>query len=148
MDKKYFTYFNQREAEPYIGKECRFANYGTLLSLGKGVIGTLSKIKGDDDYPFACGSVFYQFCTPVEKKLRPYKDFEELAKDAVEHGFKDTSWFKIKHNESGEWNVALRPTGVEVCFSVELGDYFYSFDEMVEHCVWADGTPCGVEEEV
>ena len=53
---------------------------------------------------------------------------------------RSTSWAR-----SCLFNVALVPEGVLDIKEKE----FISFDELVEdNCMWYDGTPCGVKEEV
>lgn len=83
-----------------------------------------------------------------ELKLRPYKDFMEMAKDAVKHGVDGDTFMIEDKNKKCIGTVSLVPDGVVKYYYSDLEDEFISFAELAEKYTWLDGTPCGVEEEV
>lgn len=94
----------------------------------------------------------YNYRIKPKLKLRPYKDFEEMAKDAYKHGTmlgEDGLFghFALKTKSDGSFYMDVSLCVFGVLFT-KSSIAFADFQEMLKNFTWADGTPCGVEEEV
>lgn len=153
MEKKIFWVGNREEAKQFIGKRCWFSDFYDELKERKGSIGTLAGVLEDiNEMPFfrTVGVNGYRYCTPVdETRVRPYENFEEMAKDAVKHGIErgEQSFIVRSKSDNTRYKVALIRNGVTICFFYCAEDVEVSFAELAEGYNWNDGAPCEVEEE-
>ena len=101
----------------------------------------------------ACSSVyalFYLVEEPEKKKLRPYRDTDEMVDHFCRH-FNlipqdhrlPTLWIKNDYNKY----LITRVNENTVTLCVENDVYTFSLSVLAEDYTWLDGSPCGIKED-
>ena len=123
---------------------------------GKECFGKVDCVKGTDTgFRFAadngtCFSLFYFIEEQEEKKLRPYRDSDEMVEDfkkrfnvCVQPYEMPLIWIKIKDTDK-KYLVVRFASSLTICHNVEV--YTPIFEDLVEGYTYLDGSPCGIEE--
>ena len=97
-----------------------------------------------------CFSLFYLIEEQEEKKLRPYRDSDEMVEDfkkrfnvCVQPYEMPLIWIKIKDTDK-KYLVVRFASSLTICHNVEV--YTPIFEDLVEGYTYLDGSPCGIEE--
>lgn len=124
----------------------------------KAYYNTLVEIKPTSEvYRFKPGAsfsseyaLFYLVEEPEKKKLRPYRDTDEMVDHFCRH-FNlipqdhrlPTLWIKNDYNKYLITHV--NENTVTLCFENEV--YSFSLSVLAEDYTWLDGSPCGIKED-
>lgn len=99
----------------------------------------------------ACFSLFYFIEEQEEKKLRPYRDSDEMIEDFkkrfnvhVQPYEMPLIWIKIKDTDKKYLVVRFAST-LTICHNDEV--YTPTFEYLVKGYTYLDGSPCGIEED-
>lgn len=94
--------------------------------------------------------LFYLVEEQVEKKLRPYKDVDEMVEDfkkrfnvCVQPYSMPLIWIKTKDADK-KYLITRFASAVTICHNVEV--YTPTFEDLAEAYTYLDGSPCGIEE--
>lgn len=123
--------------------------------------GTLSRITPTSEvYRFKKGdafiseyALFYLVEEPEKKKLRPYRDTDEMVDHFCRH-FNlipqdhrlPTLWIKFKTDADRKYLIA-RLTKDTVTLCLESNNITLSLDTLAEKYTYLDGSPCGIKED-
>ena len=95
-------------------------------------------------------NLFYLVEEPKEKKLRPYRDSDEMVEDfkkrfnvKVQPYEMPLIWIKIKDTDK-KYLVVRFASSLTICINVDV--YAPTLEELVECYTYLDGSPCGIEE--
>lgn len=104
-------------------------------------------------------NLFYLVEEPKEKKLRPYKDTDEMIKDFVArynqyNGFNGNKnpmynpliWIKLKGLNHSKYLIARFSNDGTVTIIYESSCYSLNLRDLLKDYTYLDGTPCGIEE--
>lgn len=126
----------------------------------KDYIFTIKEIATDDEnYRFLADNysgnetswnLFYLVEEPKEKKLRPYRDSDEMVEDfkkrfnvKVQPYEMPLIWIKIKDTDK-KYLVVRFASSLTICTNVDV--YTPKLKDLVECYTYLDGSPCGIEE--
>lgn len=154
------VYTSVNADEVKVGSEGYFAD--NVYSLQQAVqykdkecFGKVDCIRGTDTgFRFAvdgaCFSLFYFIDEQEEKKLRPYKDTDEMVEDfkkrfnvCVQPYEMPLIWIKLKDTDK-KYLVVRFASSLTICHNVEV--YAPTLEDLVEGYTYLDGSPCGIEE--
>ena len=97
-----------------------------------------------------CFSLFYLIEEQEEKKLRPFKDTDEMVEDfkkrfnvCVQPYEMPLIWIKVKDTDK-KYLVVRFASSLTICHNVEV--YAPTLEDLVEGYTYLDGSPCGIEE--
>lgn len=95
-------------------------------------------------------SLFYLVEEPKEKKLRPYRDTDEMIEDFKKRFNVNVPpcampliWIKAKDADK-KYLIVRFASALTICLNVEV--FTPTFEELAEDYTYLDGSPCGVEE--
>lgn len=141
--KGYFTnnIFSLQQAVQRNDKE-RFGKIDYIRGTGTGF-----RFAADNG---SCFSLFYFIEEQEEKKLRPYRDSDEMVEDfkkrfnvCVQPYEMPLIWIKIKDTDK-KYLVVHFASSLTICHYAEV--YTSTFEDLVEDYTYLDGSPCGIEE--
>lgn len=154
------VYTSVNADEVKVGSEGYFAD--NVYSLQQAVqykdkecFGKVDCIRGTDTgFRFAvdgaCFSLFYFIDEQEEKKLRPYKDTDEMVEDfkkrfnvCVQPYEMPLIWIKLKDTDK-KYLVVRFASSLTICHNIEV--YAPTLEDLVEGYTYLDGSPCGIEE--
>lgn len=133
-------------------KECvtreKKAYYGKIESIYHEAIAARFSIENDGSYIF-----FYLIEEePQEKKLRPYRDTDEMIEDferrlniTPQKHCPPTIW--IKKTVTGVKYLVVRIGFDEITIVYDCSAHTLDVSELVDIYTYLDGSPCGIEEE-
>ncbi|WP_296016694.1 hypothetical protein [uncultured Treponema sp.] len=98
-----------------------------------------------------CGyHLFYLIEEPQEKKLRPYKDTDEMVEDFKKRFNVNVPpyampliWVKTKGADK-KYLIVRFASALTICLNVEV--YTPTLEDLAEGYTYLDGSPCGIEE--
>ncbi len=98
-----------------------------------------------------CGyCLFYLIEEPQEKKLRPYKDTDEMVEDFKKRFNVNVPpyampliWVKTKGADK-KYLIVRFASALTICLNVEV--YTPTLEDLAEGYTYLDGSPCGIEE--
>ena len=151
--KGYFadTLKNMREV---VDQE-RSENYGEIAEIKDNSYIARFKIKNCDieeslANPFTAYGLFYLVEVPKEKKLRPYRDTDEMIEDFKKRFNVNVPpyampliWIKAKGADK-KYLIVRFASALTICHNVEV--YTPTLEDLVEGYTYLDGSPCGIEE--
>lgn len=95
-------------------------------------------------------NLFYPVEEPKEKKLRPYRDTDEMVEDFKERFNVDVPpyampliWIKTKDADK-KYLIVRFASALTICHNVEV--YTPTLEDLAEGYTYLDGSPCGIEE--
>lgn len=122
----------------------RSSYYGKVVEIRKESY--VSRFRLKYDY-----SLFYLAEEPRGKKLRAYKNADEMVEDFMERFNVNVPpytmpliWVKIKNTDK-KFLIVRFASALTICFNVEV--HTSTFEDLVEGYTYLDGSPCGIEED-
>ena len=140
--KGYFAnnIYSLQQAVQHNDKEC-FGKIDYIRDTGTGF-----RFAAND----TCFSLFYFIEEQEEKKLRPYRDSDEMIEDfkkrfnvKVQPYEMPLIWIKIKDTDK-KYLVVRFASALTICHNVEV--YTLTLEDLVKCYTYLDGSPCGIEE--
>lgn len=140
--KGYFAnnIYSLQQAVQHNDKEC-FGKIDYIRDTGTGF-----RFAGNE----TCFSLFYFIEEQEEKKLRPYRDSDEMVEDfkkrfnvIVMPYEMPLIWIKIKDTDK-KYLVVRFASSLTICHNIEV--YAPTLEDLVEGYTYLDGSPCGIEE--
>lgn len=132
--------YSLQQAVQHNDKEC-FGKVDCIKDIGTGF-----RFVADNG---SCFSLFYFIEEQEEKKLRPYKDTDEMVDHFCQHfnlipqnHRPPTLW--VKNNGNKYLITRIRENTVTICF--EKNVFTFSLIRLLDGYTWLDGSPCGIEE--
>lgn len=133
--------YSLQQAVQYNDKEC-FGKIDCIRGTGTGF-----RFAAAND---TCFSLFYLIEEQEEKKLRPYRDSDEMVEDfkkrfnvKVQPYEMPLIWIKIKDTDK-KYLVVRFASALTICHNVEVNTP--TLEDLVEGYTYLDGSPCGIEE--
>lgn len=134
----------------------RSENYGEIGEIKDNSYIARFKIKNFDieeslANPFRSYGLFYLVEESKEKKLRPYRDTDEMIEDFMKRFNVNVPpyempliWVKTKCADK-KYLIVRFASNLTICLNFEV--YTPTFEDLVEGYTYLDGSPCGIEED-
>lgn len=133
--------YSLQQAVQHNDKEC-FGKVEDIKDIGTGF-----RFVADNG---ACFSLFYFIEEQEDKKLRPYRDSDEMVEDFKKRFNENVPpyampliWIKTKGADK-KYLIVRFASAVTVCYNVEV--YTITLEDLVKGYIYLDGSPCGIEE--
>lgn len=120
--------------------------YGEIEEIMDNSYGCRFRKKDGDTY-----TLFYLAEEPREKKLRPYKNMDEMVEDFKERFNVNVPPYEMPlillktKGADKKYLIVNFASALTICHNVEV--YTPALEDLVEGYTYLDGSPCGIEED-